>query len=47
MFLEEFMLDDNIRKYHFVSQAEITVPGMDDAEEMKVTDVSFLKVKSK
>uniref|UniRef100_A0A914XZC9 Myosin motor domain-containing protein n=1 Tax=Panagrolaimus superbus TaxID=310955 RepID=A0A914XZC9_9BILA len=38
---KEFLLDDDIRKYHFVSQAEITVPGMDDVEEMKVTDNAF------
>lgn len=39
-FLESFFLSDNIRDYRFVSQAEITVPAMDDKEEMQTTDVS-------
>ena len=33
------LLEDNIRKYHFQSQAELTVDGMDDKEEMQNTDV--------
>ncbi|KAE9554307.1 hypothetical protein FO519_002478 [Halicephalobus sp. NKZ332] len=38
---KDFLLDDDIRKYNFVSQAEITVPGMDDVEEMRTTDNAF------
>ncbi|VDM70736.1 unnamed protein product [Strongylus vulgaris] len=34
-------LGDDIRQYKFVSQAEITVPGMDDKEEFRITDVGF------
>lgn len=39
MISEKLLLEDNIRNYHFVSQAELTVPGMDDNEEMLITDV--------
>ncbi len=39
-FPEAFNLDNDIRKYHFVSQAEVTVPVINDEEEMRVTDVS-------
>uniref|UniRef100_A0A7E4VF43 Myosin motor domain-containing protein n=1 Tax=Panagrellus redivivus TaxID=6233 RepID=A0A7E4VF43_PANRE len=38
---KQFFLDDDIRKYNFVSQAEITVPGMDDTEEYGITDNAF------
>ncbi|VDK47802.1 unnamed protein product [Cylicostephanus goldi] len=34
-------LGDDIRQYKFVSQAEITVPGMDDKEEFRITDNAF------
>ncbi|KAI6188456.1 Myosin and Myosin head and IQ calmodulin-binding region and Myosin tail domain containing protein [Aphelenchoides besseyi] len=34
-------LTNNIRDYHFVSQAEITVPGMNDVEEFACTDNAF------
>ena len=37
---ERYGLSDNIRDYKFVSQAEITVPGMNDTEEWGITDVS-------
>ncbi|KAK6042159.1 hypothetical protein COOONC_20336, partial [Cooperia oncophora] len=33
-----FQLGDDIRQFNFVSQAEITVPGMDDKEEFRITD---------
>lgn len=36
------LLSDNIYDYHFVSQGKITIPSMDDGEEMAATDVRFL-----
>ncbi|VDO61118.1 unnamed protein product [Heligmosomoides polygyrus] len=36
-----FQLGDDIRQFNFVSQAEITVPGMDDKEEFRITDNAF------
>ncbi|CAJ0942079.1 unnamed protein product, partial [Mesorhabditis belari] len=38
---DRFSLTDNIRDYNFVSQAEITVPCMDDKEEFKATNTAF------
>ncbi|VDL69878.1 unnamed protein product [Nippostrongylus brasiliensis] len=38
---DRFQLGDDIRKYSFASQAEITVPGMDDKEEFRITDNAF------
>uniref|UniRef100_A0A6G1S6V3 Myosin heavy chain, muscle n=1 Tax=Aceria tosichella TaxID=561515 RepID=A0A6G1S6V3_9ACAR len=38
---EKLLLDEDIYKYHFVSQGKITIPGMDDAEEAKLTDNAF------
>lgn len=40
---ERYGLSDNIRDYKFVSQAEITVPGMNDTEEWQITDVRNLQ----
>ncbi len=37
---EKLILDHDVRYYHFVSQAEVIIDGMDDVEEMKNTDVS-------
>lgn len=39
-------LTDNIYDYHFVSQGKITVPSIDDAEEMGFTDVSIPEKRS-
>ncbi|VDM56283.1 unnamed protein product [Angiostrongylus costaricensis] len=36
-----FQLGDDILQYNFVSQAEITVPGMDDKDEFRITDNAF------
>lgn len=33
-------LSNNINDYHFVSQGKTAIPGVDDGEEMMVTDVS-------
>lgn len=38
---ETLLLDEDIYKYHFVSQGKITIDGMDDLEEAKLTDVSI------
>ncbi|CAD6194130.1 unnamed protein product [Caenorhabditis auriculariae] len=38
---ERYLLSDDIRQYKFVSQAEISVPGMDDKEEWGITDNAF------
>jgi hypothetical protein len=38
---EKLLLDEDIYKYHYVSQGKITIPGMDDAEEARATDVSI------
>ncbi|VDM96192.1 unnamed protein product [Thelazia callipaeda] len=35
------LLDRPLRDYWFVAQAELTVDGMDDAEEFKLTDEAF------
>lgn len=34
-------LSNNIYDYYNVSQGKITVPGIDDAEELQAADVSF------
>lgn len=33
-------LSSDIYQYHFVSQGKITIPNVDDAEELMLTDVS-------
>ncbi|VDM42609.1 unnamed protein product [Toxocara canis] len=38
---EKLFLTHDIRSYHLVSQAEITIDGIDDKEEMQITDESF------
>lgn len=37
---EMCLLSNNIRDYYFVSQGKTTIPGLDDGEELIVTDVS-------
>lgn len=34
------LLSNNIHDYYFVSQGKTTIPGLDDGEELLVTDVS-------
>lgn len=52
------LLSNNIYDYFFVSQGKVTIPNVDDAEELLLTDVSHtdppksithseLKIKSK
>ena len=36
---EECLLSNKVLDYHFVSQGKVTVPSIDDAEDMKFTDV--------
>ncbi|KAI1730163.1 myosin head (motor domain) domain-containing protein [Ditylenchus destructor] len=38
---QKLFLDRSITDYRFVSQAEVTIEGVDDREEMQVTDESF------
>jgi myosin heavy chain 6/7 len=33
------MLSNNIMDYHVVAQGKTTIPGVDDGEEMTLTDV--------
>ncbi|XP_057329270.1 myosin heavy chain, muscle isoform X17 [Microplitis mediator] len=35
------LLSNNIRDYYFVSQGKTTIPGLDDGEELLVTDQAF------
>ena len=37
---EMCLLSNNIRDYYFVAQGKTTIPGLDDGEELLVTDVS-------
>ncbi|GFV63848.1 myosin heavy chain, muscle [Trichonephila clavipes] len=38
---EKVLLSNNIRDYHFVSQGKTDIPGVDDGEDMLVTDNGF------
>ena len=38
--IDKLLLDEDIYKYHFVSQGKIEIPNVDDGEECKLTDVS-------
>ncbi|XP_011345048.1 myosin heavy chain, muscle isoform X9 [Ooceraea biroi] len=38
---EMCLLSNNINDYHFVSQGKTTIPGLDDGEELLVTDQAF------
>lgn len=38
------MLSDNIMDYYVVSQGKTTIPGVDDGEEMTLTDVRPIKL---
>lgn len=40
---EDLLLSDDIHDYHFVSQGKTEIPGVDDGEEMQLTDVSTRK----
>jgi myosin heavy subunit len=44
--LELTMLTDNIMDYYFVAQGKTTIPGVDDAEELTLTDVRKLALRS-
>lgn len=37
------MLSDNIKDYYVVSQGKTSIPGVDDAEELELTDVRFIE----
>lgn len=38
--IEMLLLSNNIHDYYFVSQGKTTIPGLDDGEELLITDVS-------
>ncbi|KAK0395608.1 hypothetical protein QR680_001355 [Steinernema hermaphroditum] len=38
---KELLLDKDLREYWFVAQAELTIDGIDDVEEFKLTDEAF------
>lgn len=38
--VEKCLLSNKISDYYFVSQGKTTIPGLDDGEEMLITDVS-------
>jgi hypothetical protein len=38
------MLSDNIKDYYVVSQGKTSIPGVDDAEELELTDVRKLEI---
>lgn len=38
---EKLFLTRDVKEYSFVSQAEVTIEGVNDAEEMQITDESF------
>jgi len=42
---ENCLLSNNIQEYHYVSQGKTTIPNVDDGEELRLTDVSFLTQK--
>ncbi|MFH4977395.1 hypothetical protein AB6A40_004104 [Gnathostoma spinigerum] len=38
---EQFHLNNELRYYHFCAQAELTIDGVDDKEEMRITQEAF------
>lgn len=40
------LLSNNIKDYHIVSQGKTTIPNVDDGEELNLTDVISLYLKS-
>lgn len=40
-FLEICLIGNDASKYHFVAQGMLTIDGIDDAEEMRLTDEAF------
>ncbi len=41
IFLELCLIENDPSKYHFVAQGMLTIDGVDDAEEMRITDEAF------
>jgi len=41
IFIEICLIGNDPTKYQFVSQGMVTIDGVDDAEEMRVTDEAF------
>ena len=42
LYIEKLLLSNDIHDYYFVSQGKTDIPNVDDAEEMRLTDVSSL-----
>ena len=42
-YLDNCMLSNNIMDYYVVSQGKTSIPGVDDAEELELTDVREFK----
>lgn len=40
-FLELCLIEPDASKYHFIAQGMLTIDGVDDAEEMRITDEAF------
>lgn len=40
------LLSKDIYEYNYVSQGKVDIPGVDDGEESKLTDVSKISVRS-
>lgn len=38
---KDLLLDKPVKEYHFVSQAELTIDGVNDQEEHQLTDEAF------
>ncbi|KAG5864672.1 hypothetical protein JTB14_025102 [Gonioctena quinquepunctata] len=38
---DKCLLSNNINDYYFVAQGKTTIPGVDDSEEMRITDQAF------
>ena len=39
--LEQCLIGNDPTKYQFVAQGMVTIDGVDDAEEMRITDEAF------
>lgn len=40
---EKCLLSNNVNDYYFVSQGKTSIPGVDDSEEFRITDVSAFR----
>lgn len=40
--IEKLLLENDIKKYHFVSQGKTEIPDVNDKDEFMITDVSLV-----